>query len=79
MGSVVYVRYFDHVLFKDSDASKYRPWIREAVGWIDYEDSEYVRIVWERFTEPIPSENSRTRCTGLAILKNAVIECRRIA
>jgi len=77
-GSAIIIRYKDHVLFKDSDASKYWPWIRETIGWLDYEDEESIRIVWERLTEPVPSENSRTRCTGLAILKKAIIECRRI-
>jgi len=75
---VVYVRYRDHVLFKDSEASKYRPFIRECVGWLDFEDSELVRIVWERFAIPDPPENAGPRSTGLVILKKAVLEYRRI-
>ncbi len=75
---VVYVRYMDHVLFKDSDASQYKPWIRECVGWLDHEDKEYIRIVWERFSEPDHPENARLRSTGLAILKNAIMEMRTL-
>jgi len=78
LGSLVYLRYRDHVLFRDSDASLYKPWIRECVGWLDYEDSEYVRLIWERFMEPNPPENARLRSTGLAILKRAIVEIRRV-
>src|SRR5437867_6261545 len=51
-GDFVYIRYKDHVLFKDSDATLFRPWIRETVGWLDYQDNEFVRVVWERYAEP---------------------------
>jgi len=78
-GSVIYIRYCDHVLFKDMDSSVYQPWVRETVGWLDYEDETCVRIVWERFSEPNPPGNARTRSTGLAILKKAVLETKRIA
>jgi len=77
-GELVYIRYRDHVLFKDSEASQYRPWIRECVGWLDYDDEEYVRLVWERFSEPTSGENGRLRSTGLAILKKAIVEMREI-
>lgn len=76
---MVYVRYVDHVLFKDSEASRYRPWTRECVGWLDYEDEDHVRIVWERFAMPDPPNESKPRATGLVILKKAVLELRKIA
>jgi hypothetical protein len=76
---VVYVRYKDHVLFKDSDASQYRPFLRECVGWLDFEDSELVRVVWERFSMPDPPNEAMSRSTGLVIMKNAVLEYKRIA
>ena len=79
VGALVYVRYQDHVLFKDADAGQYRPWTRECIGWLDYEDQEFIRIVWERFAEPNPPDNARIRSTGLAILKKAIVEMRRIA
>ena len=78
MGSLVYVRYIDHVLFRDSDASQYQPWVRECVGWLDYEDEAYVRVIWERFSEPNPPENARLRSSGLALLKKAIIEMRTL-
>ena len=77
-GSIVCVRYQDHVLFKDVDPRLYRPFIREAIGWLDYEDEECLRIVWERFAMPDPPNESKPRATGLVILKRAIIEMRKV-
>ncbi len=77
-GSLFYVRYRDHVLFKDSDSSEYRPWTRECVGWLDYEGDDFIRLVWERFSEPNPPKNARIRSSGLAILKKAILEMREV-
>jgi hypothetical protein len=76
LGSIVRIRYKDHVLFKDIDPALYRPWIREAVGWLDYEDAEHIRLVWERFAMPDPPNESKPRATGLIILKKAIVEMR---
>src|SRR2546422_919179 len=73
-GSLIFLRYMDHVLFKDIDPCNIKPWTRETVGWLDYEDPHYVRIVWERFAMPDPPKESKPRATGLVILKKAIIE-----
>jgi len=78
VGDLVYLRYQDHVLFKDVDPSLYHPWTREAIGWLDYEGQDYIRIVWERFAMPDPPNEARPRATGLVILKKAILEMRRI-
>ena len=75
---MVYVRYRDHVLFRDSEASQYVPWTHECIGWLDYEDEQYVRVVWERFAMPDPPNDSKPRATGLVILKEAILEMHRI-
>jgi hypothetical protein len=77
-GCIVICRYKDHVLFKDGDASQYQPWTREAIGWLEYEDEEYVRLVWERFSQANLPANARTRSTGLTILKSAILEIRKL-
>jgi len=77
-GSLVYVRYQDHVLFRDMDPTKASVFTRECVGWLDYEDQECVRIVWERFAMPNPPDESKPRATGLVVLKKAISEMRRI-
>jgi hypothetical protein len=80
MGDVVVVRYYDAVVFKDLwEASKIAPVIRETVGWLDYEDSNYIRLIWERHAEAIINEESKTRITGLAIRKSDIIEVRLVA
>jgi len=78
LGDFVFIRYVDHVLFRDVDASQYSPWARETIGWLDYEDEGYVRIVWERFAMPDPPNESKPRATGLVILKAAIADMRRI-
>jgi len=76
-GAVFYVRYLDHVLFKDVDPSAYaKPFMREAVGWLDREDDGYIRLVWERLAEPAPSGEVRQRVTGMVILKSVILEMR---
>jgi len=77
-GDFVFIRYNDHVLFKDADASQFRPWTRETAGWLDYEDEEFVRIVWERYPEPNSPEKTRLRSTGLAIDRRNILEMRRL-
>jgi len=79
LGSIVRIRYQDHVLFKDVDPALCRPWTREAVGWLDYEDAEHVRLVWERSAMPDPPNESKPCATGLVILKKAIIELRRVS
>ncbi len=79
ISSLVYVRYRDHVLFRDMNPETVRPFTRECVGWLDYEDAECVRLVWERYAMPDPPGESKPRATGLVILKKAILEMRRIA
>jgi len=79
VGDVVYVRYYDAVLFKDTLSSQIKPLSREALGWLDFEDTEYIRLVWERYAEPTINEESRIRQTGVAIRKSDIIEVRKVA
>jgi len=78
IGELVYIRYKDHVLFKDVAPSLYRPWSRETIGWLDYEDEECLRLVWERFAMPDPPNEAEPRATGLVILKKVIVEMRRV-
>lgn len=79
VGDVIYLRFFDAVLFKDALCSSYKPIIRETIGWLDYEDAECMRVVWERYAEPAINEESRIRVTGLAIHKSDIIEVMKVA
>jgi hypothetical protein len=66
------------VLFRDVDPSLYRPFTRECIGWLDYENEEYIRLIWERYAMPNPPNESKPKATGLVILKKSILEMRKI-
>ena len=69
---IVYVCYWDHVLFKDTNVDLCCPMLRETVGWLDHEDSTCVRIVWERMANSLIEADKKS--TGLVILKSAILQ-----
>lgn len=74
---MVYVKYFDHSLFRNMAPSNVKPAIRETVGWLIYQDDEALWIIWDRsvdsnrFEKPDPS-------SGLVILRKCILEVREI-
>lgn len=80
VGDVVVVRYYDAVVFRDlMQSSEVAPIAREAIGWLDFENENYIRLVWERHAEAMVNEELKTRITGLAIRKGDIIKMKRIA
>jgi len=79
IGSLLYIRYRDHVFFKDVRAEGCKPFVRETIGWLDYEDNECIRVVWERFSQPHINIEATIRSTGLVILKKAILEVKPVA
>jgi len=84
-GRLVYIRYLDHVLFKDVDPRDHGPQVREAVGWLAEENGDYIRIEWERFADEhkgtghrVEPKNMRQRATGLVIIKSCILERREV-
>jgi hypothetical protein len=80
---LVYVKYVDHVLFKDIDPKTIEPQVRETVGWLTEQNEDFIRIEWERFIDEFSSpaisahrtsENMKQRATGLAILRSCILE-----
>ncbi len=61
IGDAILVRYRDHSFFKDADASRQRPRVLEAFGRLDYQDEDYVRVVFEQYSEPVSSRDSKLR------------------
>ncbi len=75
---VVLVRYHDHILFRDQDPRQFsRTWIRETVGWLDYQDDECIRLVWERF-KFLSSTSAEPRAVGVTIYRKAIVEMMKI-
>ena len=73
---LVRIRYLDHVEFRNMSFSKIKPIIRETVGWLVYEDENYVIVVWDR--PALKGFAAKPRESGLLILKSDIIEVETI-
>ena len=73
---LVYVKYVDHVLFRNADPSLLRPCVREVVGWLIRETDEVLYLCHDRAIEPLPFEKPSE--SGLIILKSDILEKRKI-
>ena len=77
--SLVYVRYQDHTIFRNADPATQSPLIQEAVGWIQAENEQYIRLVVAMYREPrTHGRKSKTKATGFVILRNTIIEMRKV-
>ena len=74
--SLVYVKYVDHVLFRNVDPNLLKPCIREVVGWLVRETDEVLCLCHDRAIELLPFEKHSE--SGLIILKSDVLERREI-
>ncbi len=77
---VVYVRYFDHLLFRNVSLNKgdLRPPIRETIGWLVWEDEIAIHILWDKSCKKLPQEKTQDRISGIIILKPCIIEMREV-
>ena len=66
---LVYVKYKDHVFYKNMKKHPSKAVIRETVGWIRNENEELLLLESDRC--PLPGS---TGFNGVAILKNCIIE-----
>ncbi len=72
LGSPVYVRYKDHVLFKNVQQPLTDAVERETIGWVSKQTDELVIIEHDR-TLPDPRITSG-RGSGVIILKSCIVE-----
>jgi hypothetical protein len=77
-GSLVYVRYQDHVLFRNVDPESAKPIIQEAWGWLQHEEPGYIRLVVARYQEPNNDGKPARKATGLVIVKSTILEMRKV-
>ena len=76
--SIIYVKYMDHVLFKNVDHTLFKePIIREAIGWIVKENDECLWICFDKPVERLPHEKSVLE-SGLLIVKRNILERRKV-
>jgi hypothetical protein len=76
MGSPVYIRYKDHVLFKNILQPMEKAMERETIGWLSKENNEIILVEHDR-TMP-NAELSSGKSNGLIILKNCILEIRKL-
>jgi hypothetical protein len=74
--SVVYIRYKDHVLFKNTPQPAKNAAERETVGWLTQETGDLLCIQHDRAAES-PHYSSGT-ASGLVLLKKCVLEIRAL-
>ena len=73
---IIYVRYKDHILFRNSNPELYKsPNIREAVGWLYEETDEILVLILDKSVKQLPHETSRV---GLTLLKSDILEKKEI-
>ena len=75
---IYYIRYVDHVLFRDAPYRLYHPCIRETCGWIVDETPEAVWVLWDQGVERLPYERVQVRESGLVILRGDIMEMRKL-
>src|SRR3990170_9097433 len=75
-GSVVYVRYKDHVLFRNTKEQVKDAAERETVGWLTQETNELLCVQHDRTIESI--KYSSGTASGLVLLKSCVLEIRAL-
>jgi len=75
---LVYIRYRDHLLFKNLNPNNQFPSERECVGWVWKETFDVVWILWDRSVTPLPHERVRPQESGIVILKSDILEKKEI-
>jgi hypothetical protein len=76
LGSAVYVRYKDHVLFKNVEQPMARAIERETVGWFVKETEEVILIEHDR---AVPNADVQSSLgNGVIILKSCIVQMREL-
>jgi hypothetical protein len=73
LGSAVYIRYKDHVIFKNLLQPLTEAVERETMGWLTKQNEEVILLEQDRATQ-IPS----SKRNGIVILKNCIQEIQQL-
>ena len=79
LGTLVYVRYLDHVLFHHADPLPLKPQLREAVGWLVHQTQDYVIITWDRKADPPTLKGGDPKASGLVLIRRDIFELRKVS
>jgi hypothetical protein len=73
-GSIVYIRYKDHVLFRNTPEAIEKADEREAIGWLTQETGKLLCIQNDRTLENL--QYAIGEASGIVLLKSCVLEIR---
>lgn len=76
LGSAVYIRYLDHVLFRNISEAVENVAERETIGWLTQENKELICLQHDRTIESLQHENGTA--SGLVLLKSCILEIRAL-
>jgi hypothetical protein len=79
LGSIVFIRYQDHVLYHRGDPLSLKPQVRECVGWLVYDCADYIIICWDRDARPPVLKAGDSKASGLVVMRSDILETKRIA
>jgi hypothetical protein len=71
-GSIVYIRYLDHVLYKNTPKAVTEATERETIGWLTHENEKLLCIENDRTIDELPYSSGSG--SGLVLLKRCVLE-----
>ena len=72
--TLIYIRYLDHVLFKNTPKVVKNAAERETVGWLAHENDQLLCIENDRTIDELPYSNGSG--SGLVLLKSCILEIR---
>lgn len=75
-GSAVYIRYLDHVLFRNTPEALENAAERETIGWLTQENKELVCVQHDRTIESL--QYAGGTASGLVLLKSCILEIRAL-
>jgi hypothetical protein len=75
-GSAVYIRYLDHVLYRNTPEAVENAAERETIGWLTQENKELLCIQHDRTIENL--QNASGTASGLVLLKSCILEIRAL-
>lgn len=76
LGFAVYIRYKDHVLFKNIQLPIVEAVERETIGWLSKETSEIILVEHDRTRPNV--ELGSGKSNGLVLLKCCILEIRKL-
>lgn len=78
-GSLVFVRYRDHVLYHRGDPTAMKPETRETIGWLVYDCADYIIVTWDRGAGSPTLKGGDPKASGMVLLRSDILEMKRIA